>query len=117
MNPPTAVVAIVDDDPHMLESVGDLLRSVGFAVRVFTSAISFLSEVRTAEIDCLIVDIGMPQVNGFKLKQLVGDERPNLPVILITGNPDLLDRADANPEMPKGVFLKPFDSNELVASI
>src|SRR3569833_1372425 len=78
------VVAIVDDDSRDLESLGELLESAGYAVRLFDSAEAFLQAGALAQIDALISDIRMPGVDGVELQRRVAIERPQLPVILIT---------------------------------
>ena len=85
----TFVVAVVDDDPRILESLEDLLESAGHAVRLFTSATALLENCGFAEIDCLISDISMPGVDGSELEGLAHAARPELSVILITGRPEL----------------------------
>ena len=105
----TPVVAVVDDDTSMLQSLGDLFESAGYVVRLFPSAISLLDEVDLARIDCLVTDIGMPIMDGLELRRTVHDRRPALPVILITGR-------EISPET-HGFFRKPFDSHALLAAV
>ena len=84
MNKTRHVVAIVDDDPRLLESMGDLLESAGYVARSFSSAGSLLVN-GLSDLDLLITDIGMPGIDGFELRDLVLKSRPELPVFLITG--------------------------------
>ena len=83
-SPAKPVVAVVDDDYRVLESLDDLLVSAGYEVRLFASAKQFL-DTAIAEVDCVVSDIGMPDAHGFALQQIIGNSRPTLPVILITG--------------------------------
>jgi FixJ family two-component response regulator len=109
-----AVVAVVDDDPRLLESMEDLLESASYAVRSFSSAASLLAS-GLAGVDVLITDIGMPGMDGFELRNVVKGLRPDLPVFLITGRHELAVQARAL--SPNEVFRKPFDSQALLASI
>jgi FixJ family two-component response regulator len=69
-----------------------------------------------SEIDCLISDIGMPDMDGFELRRLALAERPGLPVILITGRPDL--RTHHVSTVQDGRFFeKPFDGQQLLAAV
>ena len=112
----TFVVAVVDDDPRILESLEDLLESAGHVVRLFTSASALLEGCGFAEIDCLISDISMPDMHGIRLRRLALSERPELPVILITGRTDC--RAQYAPFIePDRYFEKPFDGQQLLAAI
>jgi FixJ family two-component response regulator len=110
------VVAVIDDDYRILESLEDLLESAGYRVRLFTSAKQFL-DTAIAEVDCVISDVGMPDPNGFALQQIIRNLRPSLPVILITGRHEF---AAAEHEAVRGerlLFEKPFDTRELLAAI
>ena len=69
-----------------------------------------------SEIDCLISDIGMPDMNGFELRRLALSERPELPVILITGRPELRAQYSSIIERDR-YFEKPFDGQQLLAAI
>ena len=111
---PKSVVAIVDDDRRLLESLEELLESAGHAARTFSSAQTLLNSNALPEIDCLITDIGMPGMDGFELQRLIREKRPDLPVILITGRHEIaeLPRAKHN-----RFFRKPFDMRALLAAI
>ncbi|MDI7865034.1 response regulator [Rhizobiaceae bacterium n13] len=112
-----SVVAIVDDDPRLLESLGDLLESVGHAVRTFSSPHAFLAGDLLSEIDCLVTDITMPELDGFDLQQMANEKRPDLPVIFITGTHDIATEQRVM-DLPRGRFFrKPFNSQELVSAI
>jgi FixJ family two-component response regulator len=111
------IVAIVDDDARVLESLEDLLESAGYAVRLFSSAQALLDDDGLAEIDCLIADIGMPIIDGFELQRLARAARPALPVILITGRHEIADQQRANAQGHQGFFRKPFDGRDLLAAV
>jgi FixJ family two-component response regulator len=115
-SPAKPVVAVVDDDHRLLESLEDLLESAGYRVRLFASAGQFL-DTAVAEVDCVITDIAMAGVDGFALQQIIRNLRPTLPVILITGHHEF---ATAEHEAVRGgrrLFEKPFDRQELLAAI
>lgn len=108
------VVAIVDDDPRLLESVQDLLESAGYEPRCYASAESLLSS-GLAGVDVLVTDIGMPRIDGFQLRDLVRRMRPELPVFLITGRHEIADQDRA--QGISGFFRKPFDALEFLTAI
>jgi FixJ family two-component response regulator len=108
------VIAVVDDDPRLLESLEDLLESAGYAPRSFASASALLG-AGLAGLDALITDIGMPGMDGFELRDLVRRARPELPVFLITGRHEIADQDRA--QGIAGFFRKPFDADALIASV
>jgi len=110
------VIAIVDDDRRVLESLGELLESANYAVSLFDSAEAFLQADALRQIDALISDIRMPGLNGVELQQRVGIERPELPVILITARSDI-DLAGIPQPNNRGVFRKPVDAAELIEAV
>ena len=110
------VVAVVDDDHRTLESLADLLEAEGYDVRLYSSATMVWSRGGLSEIDCLISDIGMPDMNGFELRRLALSEWPELPVILITGRPELRAQYSSIIERDR-YFEKPFDGQRLLAAI
>ena len=114
---PDFIVAVVDDDQRILESLGDLLESAGHAVRLFTSAAALLGNGGLPEIDCLISDIDLPGRDGFELLRLVHAARPELPVILITGHPEMADRAPPRGSGHYRLFRKPLDGHELLTAV
>jgi len=112
-----SVVAVVDDDPRLLESLEDLLESAGHSVRLFSSATALLEKDNLSEIDCLVSDVGMPVIDGFELRGLVKKARPELPVILITGRHETADQQPQTGQGYQNFFRKPFDGQVLLAAI
>jgi FixJ family two-component response regulator len=108
------VVAIVDDDPRLLESLQDLLESAGYAARSFSSVESLLASGLSG-VDVIIADIGMPGTDGFELRDLVKRVRPELPVFLVTGRHEIADQNRA--QGVSGFFRKPFDAPALLAAV
>lgn len=114
MSKERSVVAIVDDDPRMLESLEDLLESAGYVARSFSSAASLMAG-GLSRVDLLITDIGMPGTDGFELRDRVKKVRPELPVFLITGRHEIADQGRA--QGIGGFFRKPFDAQILLTAV
>ncbi len=108
------VVAVVDDDPRILESLEELLESAGYMTCGFASA-KLLLVNGLAGLDVLITDIGMAGMDGFELRDVVKKARPELPVFLITGRHEIADQGRA--QGISGFFRKPFDSHALLTAI
>jgi len=110
------VVAVVDDDHRALESLADLLEAAGYDVRVYSSASALCDHGGLSGIDCLISDIGMPDMNGIELRQVALSQRPELPVILITARHELRAPLSSIIERDR-YFEKPFDGPQLLDAV
>ena len=109
-------VAIVDDDPRVLESLENLLESAGYSVHRFTGGAALLAADHSF-VDCLITDIGMPGMDGFELQRIVRQAKPTLPVFLITGRHEVADQQRAIANNINGFFRKPFDAQRLLSDV
>ena len=112
-----ALVAVIDDDHSVRESSESLIRSAGFAVRVFDSAEQFLNSPYLAKAACLVLDVRMPGMSGPELRRKLLSEGYEVPVIFITAAAD--DEAKAR-ELANGAvayLTKPFDEQELLPAI
>ena len=85
-NEVTPIVAAVDDDFRVRESMKSLLESAGYAPLVFSSAEEFLQSGTLAQATCVITDVRMPGMDGIELQRRIRLERPTLPVILISAH-------------------------------
>ena len=111
------LVAIVDDDQRLLESLRELLKSAGYLVLTSLSAQSLLASPDLVKVDCLIADVDMPAMDGFELQKRVKETRPGLPVILMTGRHEVVDQQRALGQGNEGIFGKPFDGQALLSAI
>ena len=112
------LVAIVDDDRRVLESLENLLESGGFRTRTYISARAFLESGTLSSICCLISDVYMPDMTGWELEEKARLERPELPIILITGNDESFLKAPADGDERRRVLLrKPLDGSQVLASV
>lgn len=112
-----AVIAVVDDDPGVLASLVLLLASADYEVRQFTSAAALLESGELRVIDCLISDIGMPDIDGFALGRVAQAARPGLPIVYVTGRPELLSSSTVEGIGPHRSFTKPLNSREFLAAV
>jgi FixJ family two-component response regulator len=81
------LVSVVDDDESVRESLPDLLREFGYAVRAFSSAEEFLASDCVGQTCCLILDIAMPGMTGLDLQQELS-RRQTLPIVFVTAHRD-----------------------------
>jgi FixJ family two-component response regulator len=110
-------IAVVDDDRRILRALEDLLESADHTVRLFASAAELLESGCLTDIDCLISDIDMPSVDGFELMRVVKAAQPALPIIFITGYPDMVNQLPPIGAGHYRLFKKPFNGQELLTGI
>jgi FixJ family two-component response regulator len=111
------LISIVDDDKSVLEAIARLMRSQGYLVQTFDSAMSLLNSDRRASTDFLIADVQMPGMTGLELHLKLRLAGENIPTILITALPNEQDRSQA---LKAGVLLyltKPFNENDMLECI
>src|SRR6059058_3291292 len=89
------LVSVVEDDRYFRDSMGRLMRSLGYTVEGFPSAADFLKSPRLAETACLIADVHMPVMTGIELYRHLIDAGRAIPTILVTAYPNDVDRARA----------------------
>jgi len=78
------LVCVVEDDRYFRESMGRLMRSLGYTIEAFPSAADFLASPHLAKTACLIADVNMPVMTGIELhRHLVAGGRA-IPTILVT---------------------------------
>jgi len=85
----TPVVFVVDDDISVREALELLIAHAGWRPQLLASAQEFLALPRAQCPSCLLLDVGLPDLNGLELQKRVCDERPEMPIIFITGRGDI----------------------------
>jgi len=110
-------VLVVEDDPRVREAVGRLLTLDGARLGQAEHGLACLELLeRDAAFDLVLSDIAMPILDGIHLQQRLAQERPELPVILMTGQKDALSALDELRERPT-VLRKPLDPAVLRGAI
>ena len=115
--PAKPIVAAVDDDCRVRESIESLVASAGYLPLIFASAEEFLQSGAPATAVCLITDVRMPGIDGLELQRRVRLQHPKLPVIFITAHYDDEIRKRALSQGAVGFLYKPFDAADLLGAI
>jgi FixJ family two-component response regulator len=112
-----SLVAIIDDDEYSRAATTDLVKSLGFAVQDFTSALDFLASPHLHNTACLITDINMPRMTGIELYSHLVKSGYRVPTILLTAYPDDSVRADALAQGVICYLTKPCDDDHLLECV
>jgi FixJ family two-component response regulator len=110
-------IAIVDDDESSLEAMMSLVKSLGFTVEGFSSALEFLASPYVHATDCLIADINMPRMTGVELHHHLVRSGYLIPTILVTAYPDEGIQAGAVAEGVLRCLSKPVDTASLLECV
>jgi FixJ family two-component response regulator len=110
------IVFVVDDDVSIRESLELLIGSEGWNPQTFASAREFLTHPREATPHCLVLDVGLPDLNGLDLQKLVAD-RIDMPIIFITGYGDVPMTVQAMKAGAVEFLTKPFNDEVLLEAI
>ena len=111
------LVAVVDDDESVRESLPDLLGEFGFRSKVFSSAEEFLASDTISQMKCLVLDIAMQGMTGFDLQKELKVRGHSIPVVFITAQKDETVRKRALDRGAVGFLLKPFSDTTLLKAL
>ena len=111
------LVAVVDDDESVRESLPDLLREFGYAVQTFGSAAEFLAAGDFFRTQALVLDIAMPGMSGPDLQRELRRRGQEIPIVFITAHGDQSIRPRLLKEGAVECLFKPFSENALLEAL
>jgi FixJ family two-component response regulator len=115
--PEQQLISIVDDDQLMRDSIRQLVKSFGYTVATFSSAMAFLKSPDLELTACLIADVQMPGMTGDELYGRLVDDGHTIPTILVTAYPNDPLRARVLNEGVVCYLHKPFEQNNLIGCV
>jgi FixJ family two-component response regulator len=115
--PTTPTVFVVDDDVSVRESLEGLVQYAGWKVETFASAEMFLARPPLRAPTCLLLDIGLPDLNGLDVQEQIAIERIDMPIIFITGRSDIPTTVRAMKGGAVEFLIKPLDQELLLAAM
>jgi FixJ family two-component response regulator len=113
----TPFVFVVDDDISVRESLELLIANAGWRPELFASAQEFLAHPRPPSPSCLVLDVGLPDLNGLELQKRIAGERADMPIIFITGRGDIPITVQAMKAGAVEFLTKPFTPDVLLSAI
>ena len=112
-----STVFVVDDDASVCEALESLIRACGWDVESLGSARAFLDSAPRAGPNCLLLDVNLPDLSGLELQQLVARDRPEMPIIIITGYGDVPNTVRAMKAGAVEFLTKPVSDNVLLEAV
>ena len=110
-------VYIVDDDPAVRDALGLLLSVRDYRTAVFANGEGFLNAWQSDWAGCLIIDIGMPGMDGLTLQKKLKELNCHLPFVIITGHGDASLAREAFKTGAIDFLEKPIDDEKLINAI
>lgn len=114
MNLKARTIAVIDDDPRILESLLNFLASCGYEAETYVSAEQFLESGALSKCMCIVADIEMRNMSGLGLLQHIRSRNCSVPVVIITGKPYQDSETFYLERGAIGFFRKPVDCDALV---
>jgi len=111
------IVFVVDDDLSVREALQSLVGSAGFNVEAFASAQAFLARRKPEEPSCLVLDVGLPDLNGLDLQKRMAEANREIPIVFITGRGDVPTSVRAMKAGAIEFLIKPFSDGDLLDAI
>jgi FixJ family two-component response regulator len=110
-------VFIVDDDISVRESLESLIQSAGWQTEIFETAQDFLCRPHKLVPSCLVLDLALPGLNGLELQRQLATDRPDIPIIFITGHGDVPVTVQAMKAGAVEFLTKPFSDKVLLNAV
>ncbi len=110
-------VLIIDDDPQVRDSIGELLRSLGIGTQQFASVSDFLKSDNPEDPACLVLDVRLPGRGGLAFQQDLTAANRKIPIIFITGHGDVPMAVQAMKHGAIEFLTKPFRDQDLLDAI
>ncbi len=109
-------VLVVDDEPKITRLVGDYLERAGFGVTIAADGKTALARARSDHPDCIILDLGLPQMDGLDVTRQLR-KISNVPIIMLTARSEESDKLIGLELGADDYITKPFSPKELVARV
>lgn len=110
-------LAVVDDEAHMRKALVRLLSSHGCRVESYAGGFELLAALQVIPHDCIVLDLHMPDLNGFDLLAVMQSRGLRVPVVAITGNDEAGLEQRVRALGASSILLKPVDQSALLSAI
>jgi FixJ family two-component response regulator len=113
----SSLIAVVDDDISVRESVESLLKSVGFQVAAYSSAEEFMGSARFEASDCLVLDVRLDGMSGPDLQRELKTAGYSIPIVFVTAHETEALRERMMADGAIDCLLKPFADDMLLDAV
>lgn len=110
-------ILIIEDDFMIAESTQTLLKYQGFDVDWVNNGIDGLKKIQHEQVDVVLLDLGLPMMDGMQVLKQIRQNHPTLPVLIISARDQLQQRVDGLNQGADDYLVKPYEFDELLARI
>jgi two-component system response regulator MprA len=110
-------VLVVDDDRRLRDVLRRALTLSGYEVRLAENGSGALADISSSVPDAVVLDVGLPDIDGLEVTRLLRRERNRVPVLMLTARDAVSDRIDGLDAGADDYLVKPFDIDELKARL
>ncbi|WP_049567752.1 response regulator transcription factor [Streptomyces sp. SBT349] len=114
---PAATLLVVDDEPNIRDLLAQMFRLTGFAVRCAGSGVEALNAVRARAPDLIVLDVMLPDLDGFEVARTLRRDGCRVPVLFLTARDDVTDRIRGLSVGGDDYVTKPFSLEEVVLRV
>jgi two-component system OmpR family response regulator len=110
-------ILVVEDDPRIGEQIIETLENTGWVPELSKDGIDALYRATSEEWDAIVLDLGLPKLDGLAVLQGIRDENINTPVVILSARDTLTERVEGLNAGADDYLTKPFEMVELIARI
>jgi len=110
-------ILLVEDNERLSEAIKESLYKAGFEVDAVTEGEEALSVTRQQPYDAIILDLGLPDIDGMKVLESLRDQKNTVPVLVLTARDALSDKISGLNSGADDYMVKPFEVDELIARL
>jgi DNA-binding response OmpR family regulator len=112
-------VLIVDDDPLIIEQVGEVLQSAGFSFIQASNGVEGLRQLTQGDPGLVILDINMPELDGMQTCRMIraNEKFRNLPILMLTSRGDITHMMEARKVGANDYLVKPVERASLLGKV
>ncbi|MBA4251825.1 MAG: hypothetical protein C0425_06115 [Chlorobiaceae bacterium] len=110
-------ILIIDDDLNLCKVLQEELSNVGYLTSFYTNPVKALEHLATDSVDLVLLDLKMPEMDGFTVLQKLKNKNPDYKIIVLTAYADVKSAIDAVKIGASDFISKPYDFDELLITI
>ncbi len=110
-------ILVVDDDVLILQSLKKLFTTRGYEVILSPNPFEIIKKTKDNKIDLVILDLMLPEIDGFEVIELIRRTEPELPIIMLSGDTNIVSKTSALMMGADDYITKPFEAEELIARV